>query len=256
MPAQRTPPGPPALGVRSDEDNFPLLRVIDAVRADESRIREKVELRRRLLATETGLSGRALTEALAEDLILDAKLRSASIGAGFALPWTIPFVGFWGTLAFTVLGAALWQTANEVELVYELAYVYGTRLDSERLRLTSFWLVQLTNYDDLRERALTTGVSLTVRKLTQKLIAVGLMRAYGATAHSLMMARMMGGVPSQPWYVRATEYIGVPVLFYFGWKSTNGVGKRAVDYFREEVGFELIEGGRVGEPRPGQLAPG
>ncbi len=244
--------------MRSDEDNFPLLRVIDAVRADEFRIEEKVATRRRLLAEETGLTGRALTEALATDLVLDAKLRSATIGAGFALPWTLPFVGFWGTLAITVLGAALWQTANEVELVYELGYAYGTRLERDRLRLTAFWLVQLTNYDDLRERALTTGVSLTVRKLTQKLIAVGLMRAYGATAHSLMMARMMGGAPSQPWYVRATEYIGVPVLFYFGWKSTAGVGKRAVDYFREEVGFALIEGGKSTETVPatdGTLVP-
>lgn len=232
--------------MRRDEDNFPLLRLIDAIRADESRIREKVDARRALLAKATGLSGRALTEALANELTLDAKLRSASIGAGFALPWTVPLVGFWGTLAFTVIGAALWQTANEVELVYELAYAYGSRLDSERLRMTAFWLVQLTNYDDLRERALTTGVSLTVRKLVQKLIAVGLMRAYGATAHSLMTARMMGGAPTQPWYVRATEYIGVPVLFYFGWKSTGGVGKRAVDYFREEVGFEVIEGGKAG----------
>ena len=236
-----------ASGVRTDEDNFPLLHLIDAVRADEWRIAEKVAMRRRLLAEQTGLAGGALTEALANELILDAKLRSASIGAGFALPWAIPFIGFWGSLAFTVLAAALWQTANEVELVYELGYVYGTRLESTRLRLTAFWLVQLTNYDDLRERALSTGVSLTVRKLTQKLVAVGLMRAYGATAHSLMMARMMGGAPTQPWYVRATEYLGVPVLFYFGWKSTSAVGKRAVEYFREEQGFELILGGQSGQ---------
>lgn len=231
-------------GLRSDEDDFPLLRVIDAVRADESRIQEKVELRRRLLAEQTGLRHRALDEELARELIEDAKLRSAAIGAGFALPWSVPLVGFWGTLALSVLGAALWQTANEVELVYELGYVYGTRLDPAQLRMTSFWLVQLTNYDDLRERALSTGVNLTVRKLVQKLIAVGLMRAYGATAHSLMMARMMGGPASRPWYIRATEYISVPVLFYFGWKSTNGVGERAIAYFREEVGFEVIEGGR------------
>ena len=229
--------------MRSDEDNFPLLRVIDAVRADESRIEEKVELRRGLLAEASGLSGRALADALARELIQDAKLRSATIGAGFALPWAIPVSGFWGTLAFNVLGAALWQTANEVELVYELGYVYRTRLDSARLRMTSFWLVHLTNYDDLRGRALDVGVNLTVRKLVQKLISVGLARAYGATAHSVMMARMMGGSPSQPWYVRATEYIGVPVLFYFGWKSTSGVGERASAYFQEEVGLELIEGG-------------
>ncbi len=241
-PRATRPPVSPS--VRGDEENFPLLRLIDATRADEARIAEKVALRRHLLAEQTGLSGRALTEELATELIEDAKLRSAAIGAGFALPWTIPLVGFWGSMALTVLGAALWQTTNEVELVYELGYAYGTALSPEQKRVTAFWLVQLTNYDDLRQRALTTGVNLTVRKLVQKLVAVGLMRAYAASAHTVMVARMVGGKPSQPWYVRATEYLGVPVLFYFGWKSTSGVAKRAVAYFREEVGFEVIEGGR------------
>jgi hypothetical protein len=214
--------------------------VIDAVRADHGRIREKVALRRRLLGEQTGLAGRALTEALAEELVEDATLRAAAIGAGFALPWALPVIGLWGTTLFTVVGAAFWQLVNEVELVYELAEVYGSRLEPERLRMTSFWLVQLTNYDDLRGRAMTTGVRLTVRKLVQKLVAVGLMRAYGATAHSLMLARMMGRAPTQPWYARATEYIGVPVLFYFGWKGTAGVGRRALDYFREEAGFDGV----------------
>lgn len=204
---------------------------------------EKVALRRRLLGEQTGLSGRALADELARELIQDAKLRSAVIGAGFALPWAIPVIGFWGSLAFTIIGAAIWQLANEVELVYELAEVYGSRLDAAQLRMTSFWLVQLTNFDDLRGRAMDIGVNLTVRKLVQKLISVGLARAYGATAHSLMMARAVGGTPTQPWYLRATEYIGVPVLFYFGWKSTSGVGQRASEYFREEVGFQVIEGG-------------
>ncbi len=69
----------------------------------------------------------------------------------------------------------------------------------------------------------------------QKRIAVGRTRAYAATAQSLMMARMMGRVPNARWYVRATAYIGVPVLFYFGWKSSGEVGKRALAYFREEA---------------------
>jgi hypothetical protein len=240
-------PVPPARAPFA-EDDFPLLRLIDRIRADEARIAEKVAMRRRLLHEETGLSGRALTDTLVTELVQDAKLRSATIGAGFALPWTLPLVGVWGSLFLTVLGAALWQTANEVELVYEIGHAYGTRLEPERLRLTAFWLVQLTNYDDLRERALSTGVRLTVRKLVQKLIAVGLTRAYGATAHSLAMARMMGRKPGEPWYIRATEYIGVPILFYFGWKSTGGVGRRAIAYFREEVGFEVLEGGVTVQP--------
>ncbi len=234
MPHDPSAKAEPVRELHWDEDSFPLLRLIDAVRTDEARLREKVELRRGLLAIETGLEGAALTHALAQDLIFDAKLRSATIGAGFALPWMIPLLGFWGTLALTVLGAAWWQTVNEVELVYELAYVYRSRLEPDRLRLTSFWLVQLTNYDDLRERALETGVSLTVRKLVEKLIAVGLMRASGATAHSLIRSGRTGGPPRQPWFVRATEYIGVPVCFYVGWKSTSAVGRRALAYFEDE----------------------
>jgi hypothetical protein len=224
-------------------DDLPLLRVIDRIRASEEEIRARVEARRARLA-ERGLTGRMLADELAAELVDEARWRAATIGATSALPFTIPVLGFWGTLLFTVVGAALWQLAIEVELVYALAIAYGVRLEPERMRLVSFWLVQLTNYDDLRGRALTIGVRLTVRKLVEKLIAVGMTRAFEATAHSVAIVRMMGRVPVEPWYVRATQFLGVPLLLYFGWKSASGVGERATAYFQEEAGLAVIEGGR------------
>ena len=227
------------------EDELPLFALIDRIRGSEDVIRARVEARRDELAKETGLQGRLLADALADELVAEAKLRAALIGAVLALPFTLPLVGFWGTLAITVLGSAIWQLGVQVELVYALATAYRSPLSSERLRPTAFWLVQLSNYDDLRGRALDLGVRLTVRKLVEKLIAVGLTRAFEATAHSMMMVRMMGRLPPEPWYVRATRYIGVPVLFYFGWTATGGVGDRAVEFFQEEAGLALIEGGQA-----------
>lgn len=194
-----------------------------------------MEERRARLARTTGLSGRALADLVADELIGETKVRAALIGAALALPFTLPLLGFWGTLLVTVIGAALLQLAAEVELVFALAHVYSSRLEPEKLRLTAFWLVQLRHYEDLRERALSLGVRLTVRKLIEKLIAVGLARAFEATAHQVMMARMMGRAPAEPWPVRATRYLGVPVLFYFGWRSAAGVGARAKAYFQEET---------------------
>jgi hypothetical protein len=220
-------------GVR--ERRLPLLRVIDGVREDEGQIVARVEARRSALAERTGLEGRELADALARELVDVHALRSAALGAGAALPWSVPLLGPYATTVVTVLGGAVWQLANEVELGYGVAAAYRTPLSSERLRMVAFWLVRLTNYDDLRDRALTMGLRLTTRKLVEKLIAIGLTRAFAATAMPMMMGRMGATVaPSvAPLYVRAVPYLGVPVLAYLGWRSTQAVGERAIAYFTD-----------------------
>lgn len=225
-----------AIPTPSAEDRAqPLLRLIDTIRASEEQIRARVEARRAEIASRTGLTGLELRQALVDELIGNAKWRAAGVGAVAALPVTLPLLGFWGSLVFTVVGAALLQLAMEVELVIALSFAYEADLPPERLRMIAFWLVRLTNYDDLRSRALTLGVRLTVRKLVEKLLAVGLARAFEATAHEVMMARMMGRAPGESWPVRATRYLGVPLLFYFGWQSAAGVGERARAWFEGEV---------------------
>lgn len=225
----------PAPLTSAEDRATPLLAIIDRIRASEEQIHARVGARRAELATRTGLSGAALRQALAQELILEAKWRAAGVGAVAALPVTLPLLGFWGSLVFTVIGAALLQLALEVELVIALAFAYEADLSGDRLRMLAFWLVRLTNYDDLRTRALTLGVRLTVRKLVEKLLAVGLARAFEATAHEVMMARMMGRATGESWPVRATRYLGVPLLFYFGWQSAAGVGERARAWFEGEA---------------------
>jgi hypothetical protein len=216
------------------ERKFPLLRVIEGVREDEGKIVARVEERRAALAEQTGLRGRELADALARQLVDEHALRSAAIGAGAALPWSFPLLGPVGTTLFTVLGGAMLQLANEVELCYAIGATYRTRLSSERLRLVAFWLVRLTNFDELRAKALTMGVRLTTRKLVEKLIAIGLTRAFAATAMPAMMQGMgIAATQTAPWYVRAVPYLGVPALGYLGWRSTQGVGERAIAYFSE-----------------------
>lgn len=223
-------------GVRERE--FPLFRVIDGVRESEGAIVARVEERRARLAAETGLTGRALADELAEELVAAAALRSALIGAGAALPISLPLLGPWVSLALALASGALLQVATEVELVYALAATYRARLDPEELRTVAFWLVRLTNFDDLQQKALTLGVRVTVRKLVEKLVAVGLARAVGATATGVVAGMMMSRaslVTPQPWYVQATRFLGVPVLAGLGWKGTRGVGQRAIAYFGEEL---------------------
>ena len=212
--------------------------MIDGVRQSEGAIVARVEERRAALAEKTGLSGRALADRLAEELVEDAALRSALIGAGAALPVSLPLIGPWGSLLLAVSGGALLQTATEVELAYAVAAAYRTRLSSEKLRMVSFWLVQLSNYDELSTRAVKIGVRVTVRKLVEKLVAVGLVRALGATAPGMMMTGMMGRAAAAapaPWYVRATGLLGVPVLACLAWRSAHDVGGRAIAYFSEEL---------------------
>lgn len=219
------------------EAEFPLLRVIDGVREAEGSIVARIEQRRASLAASTGLTGRALADRLAGELVDDAALRSGLIGAGAALPWTLPLLGPWVSLALALGAGALFQVATEVELVYGIAAVYRTRLPPDKLRMVAFWLVRLSNYDDLSARALTMGVRVSVRKLVEKLVAVGLARAVGATATGMMAmggARAAANAPA-PWYIRATSLLGVPVLACLGWRSTRAVGGRAIAYFGEEL---------------------
>jgi hypothetical protein len=221
------------------EGEFPLFRVIDGVRANEGAIVARIEERRAALAARTGLSGRALADALARELVDDAAVRSALIGATAALPFSLPLIGPWISLFVAVVGGALLQLANEVDLVYQVAAAYRTRLSSERLRMVAFWLVRLTNYDDLQHKAMALGVRVTVRKLTEKLVAVGLARAIGATAPGMMAGMMRGAAAAPvPWYVRATAYLGVPVITVLGYRSTQAVGQRAIAYFSEELAVQ------------------
>jgi hypothetical protein len=226
------------VGVRDPrEGEFPLFRVIEGVRASEGVLVARVEQRRAQLGEQTGLSGRALADALAQQLVEEASVRSALIGATSALPLSLPLLGPWASLVLAVSAGAFFQLAGEVELVYQLAAVYRTRLSPARLRMVAFWLVRLTNYEDLRQKALALGVRVTVRKLVEKLVAVGLARAVGATAQGVMTSAVVRGTAAAPlpWYVRATAYLGVPVIAALGWQGTRAVGQRALAYFSEEL---------------------
>jgi hypothetical protein len=220
--------------VRDREREFPLFRVIDGVRETEGAIVARIETRREALAAETGLAGKALADVLAEELVDQAALRSALIGAGAALPLSWPLIGWFGSIVVNVTAGAILQLGTEVQLVYEVAAAYRTRLHADELRMVSFWLVRLTNYDDLQARALAIGVRVTVRKLVEKLVAVGLARAVGATATGMRVGQAAAAAPG-PWYVRAAGFLGVPVLAAVGWRSTMAVGSRAIAYFTEEL---------------------
>jgi len=206
-------------------------RAMDWLRASADQIEAAVERRRAEVAARTGLADRELADALANELILLAAEKSALIAAGVAMPLSLPLLGPILTTLLVVPAGAFWVTINETELCYALACAYRVRMPEEKLRLASFWLVRLSNYDDLRAKALRMGVTLTVRKLVEKLIAAGLARAI-ATGGARMMMRMMGSAAT-PWYVKATAFLGVPVLTVLAWRDTLSVGQRALEYFAD-----------------------
>ncbi len=212
-----------------------MFRLIEGFRESESKISARVEEHRARLAAETGLTGRALADRLAREVIDQAALTSMLISAGAALPLALPLLGPWVSTAVTVLTGAVLQTANELTLCYALAATYRVHLPAERMRMAAFWLVKLTNYEDVRERALTMGVRLTVRKLVEKLIVVALARAVATTAGNVMQGMMVRSTTTAPapWYVRATGFAAVPVLAWLSWRSTQGVGTRAREYFAD-----------------------
>jgi len=79
------------------------------------------------------------------------------------MPLSLPLLGPILTTLLVVPAGAFWITLNEIELCYALACAYRVRMPEEELRLASFWLARLSNFDDLRAKALTVGVRLTVR---------------------------------------------------------------------------------------------
>ena len=224
---------PAASSTLALEQDFPLLDLIDKVRESEEEIARRVEDRRVTLARSTGLTGRPLSDRLARELVEEAAEKSGLIGAAAALPFSLPLLGPILTTLLVVPAGAVWATINEVELCYSLAAAYQIQVPKDKLRLVSFWLVRLSTYDELHSKALQLGVRLTVRKLIEKLIAIGLTRAFAVTA-SGMMAGMMGRSVT-PWYARATAFLGVPVIAILSWQSAQSVGERAIAYFTEEL---------------------
>lgn len=227
----------PDVATDAQPAEFPLFRLIDSIRRGEDAIVEGVERRRERLAAETGLRGLALAERVARELTEEAALKSALIGGAAALPFTLPFLGFLPSVVLTVSLGALLQVANEVELVLAIGAAYRTRIPPERLRIVAFWLVRLSNFDELQTRAMTLGVRVTVRKLIEKLVAIGVTRAVEATAVGMMGGAMVqrASDAGSPWYVRAIAFAGVPVLAWLGWRGTAATGERAIAYFAEEL---------------------
>lgn len=203
------------------EPDLALFQLIDAIRADPDAIAARVA------AVTSRFPERARA---ARELVEDAALRSALVNAGSALPGSLPVVGPVGTFAIALFGSALWQLAIEVELVYALAHLYGSKDDPERQRMVAFWLVRLTNFDELRELALQMGVTVTVKKLIEKLLAIGLARGIAAVAGMVGGARALSAFTPT-----VVAWLAVPVVGVLGWRSTTGVGERAISWFEESA---------------------
>lgn len=116
----------------------------------------KVEALRAELGVSTGLTGRALDDRLAQELVDRATFRAALVG----LAGGLPVAGLIGGV-----GSAVWQASADVELAMAVAEAYRSPLADGELRRRAMALAGVSA-GDLRGRAVALGVrAVAIRAL-------------------------------------------------------------------------------------------
>ncbi|MBI3295542.1 MAG: hypothetical protein HYZ71_12525 [Deltaproteobacteria bacterium] len=166
----------------ADQFSERFLEVLEGLQKDEDLLKEKVEKKRaRFLAD--GVSENEIAKRLTKSYIEGAVLRSTTSGAASALPISIPIVGTIPSFLIVVSANTLYTFKNELELCYLIAYSNNTALDSDALKHRAFWLVGLSNYDEIKKRAKALGVKITLKKLVEKLAMLSVSRGLSMFFH-------------------------------------------------------------------------
>jgi hypothetical protein len=186
-----------------------LVKLVDALRRPEARIFARVAARRERLRAVRGIEGEALRDVLVGELIQEHALLSAGMNTLTALPFTLPVVGPWGTMAAAVLSTVAVDLALQTELVYSLAAALDAPLRGEALRLEAWRLVRFSSRREVGEAAWTLGKRIMIKRLAEKLLVQGAARLLCAvvtpghaappgrglqTAVGLAMTPMVAGV--------------------------------------------------------------
>lgn len=200
------------------------LEILEGLLRDEDVLREKVHEKRRKFLAE-GISEDQVAKRLTKSYVEGAVLRSTTSGVASALPVTLPVIGAIPTFLAVVTANTLYTFKNELELCYLVAYSNNAQLEGEALQHRVFWLVGLSNVDEIKKQARSLGVKVTLKKLVEKLAVTSLSRGFAHFLHCGIGAGM--GLGAGPVGFLA----GAPLSGFFGYRSTRGVAKRAVEYF-------------------------
>lgn len=200
------------------------LEVLEGLQRDEDLLKKKVEDRRQKLIAQ-GVSKDQIAKKLSRHLVEGAVFRSTTSGVASALPVTLPVIGAIPTFAIVVSANTLYTFKNELELCYLIAYANGTELSSEALQHRAFWLVGLSNFDEVKKQARALGVKVTLKKLVEKLAVTSASRGLAHFLHCGIGASVA---------INAGTFgflAGAPISGFYGYRSTTKVAQRAIEYF-------------------------
>lgn len=207
------------------------LKILDEISKDEESLRKKVEKKRQDLLSD-GISEKQLSSELTKRYVQGALFRSSGAGIASALPLTLPIVGAIPTFILAVSANTLYTFKNEVELCYLIAFSNNTDVESEKLKHVAFWLVGLSNFDEIQKQAKSIGVRVTFKKLVEKLAVASASRGLAHYFHCGIGESLGLGIGGARKIV--SFFVGAPISGFYGYHSTKGVSKRAVEYFIQE----------------------
>lgn len=204
------------------------LEILEGLQKDEELLRKKVEDKRAKLSAE-GVSENELPKRLTKSYVEGGVVRSTTSGVVSSLPVNLPLIGAIPTFLVAVSANTLYTFKNELELSYLIAFSNNTELDSEALKHRVFWLVGLSNYDEIKTQAKSLGVKVTLKKLVEKLAVVSMSRGLAHVFHCGLGRGM--GVSMQGFGKSVSFFAGAPISGFYGYRSTKKVAERAVEYF-------------------------
>lgn len=200
------------------------LEVLEGMLKDEDILRQKVATKRDKYLSE-GVAPDQVAKRLTKSYVEGAVLRSTTSGVASSLPVTLPLVGAIPTFAVVVSANTLYTFKNELELCYLVAYSNNTELEGEALQHRAFWLVGLSNLEDIKKQAKSLGVKITLKKLVEKLAVSSVSRGLAHFLHcGIGVSLGMGGGSFG-------FFVGAPISGLYGYRSTRGVAQRAVEFF-------------------------
>ncbi|MBI4403777.1 MAG: hypothetical protein HY537_06435 [Deltaproteobacteria bacterium] len=211
-----------------DKASERLIKIVDHMKAAEGVLRDRVEKKRKGLL-EKGISEADVSKQLVRGYVHAALIRSTGAGVVTALPWNLPIVGAIPTFLLAVGAHSLYVFKNELELCYLVAFSSGSTLNGEALKHRAFWLVGLSDYQEVKKRAKKLGVRIALKKLVEKLAVSSASRGLG---HFFIcgFAESMGITLDK----RIGFFVGAPIGGFYGYRSTLGVAERATEYFQSK----------------------
>ena len=216
-----------------------LIKFLEKVSNSEDHIKQKVERIRHNIEVKFGHKDKELDIAVTDRLIKNYSLSTAISGAISSLfPPSLPIIGRIGTFVTIVAADIGFLLAKQFELCFAIAFANKTKMSQEELKCMVLVLMELSNFEDIKQRAKNMGVHITFKKFIEKAVALSLERGFTHSLHHTLNRRifispaMASGMTRS--VLQGSESVGlfgVPLGIYLNFHSTRELGLRAKEYF-------------------------